>query len=134
MSPRSPRVLLSTKGGQMAEVATADVPVAPIDEMDPIHGGVARRARATLGVTAWGMQVLTLPPNWEDYPNHRPGAVPPDPARARRGPPDRTRRQARVVRRPVVDGARRAAARGVASWPWSCSRQLQPATSRRSSN
>src|SRR5829696_4779333 len=70
MSPRSPRVLLSTKGGQMAEVATADVTVAPIDEMDPIHGGVARRARATLGVTAWGMQVLTLPPNWEDYPNH----------------------------------------------------------------
>ena len=54
----------------MAEVATADVTVAPIDEMDPIHGGVARRARAELGVTAWGMQVLTLPPNWEDYPNH----------------------------------------------------------------
>lgn len=54
----------------MAKVATADVTVAPIDEMDPIHGGVARRARATLGVTAWGMQVLTLPPDWEDYPNH----------------------------------------------------------------
>src|SRR5829696_3009204 len=175
MSPRSPRVLLSTKGGQMAEVATADVPVAPIDEMDPIHGGVARRARATLGVTAWGMQVLTLPPNWEDYPNHNHDTDAFDPGQeevyipisgsatllagdeqfelrpglmARVGPeqyrqirpgrdgvrPDRTRRQARVVRRPVVDGARRAAARGVASWPWSCSRQLQPATSRRSSN
>jgi mannose-6-phosphate isomerase-like protein (cupin superfamily) len=54
----------------MANVETTDVTVAPIDEMDPIHGGVARRARAELGVSAWGMQVLTLPPNWEHYPNH----------------------------------------------------------------
>jgi mannose-6-phosphate isomerase-like protein (cupin superfamily) len=54
----------------MASVATTDVTVATIDEMDPIHGGIARRARAQLGVTAWGMQVLTLPPSWNDYPNH----------------------------------------------------------------
>ena len=27
----------------MAKVATGDVTVAAIDEMDPIHGGVARR-------------------------------------------------------------------------------------------
>ena len=47
-----------------------DVTVASIDEMEPINGGVARRARATLGVTAWGMQVLTLPPNWDGYPVH----------------------------------------------------------------
>ncbi|HKF15348.1 MAG TPA: hypothetical protein VKB13_08990 [Gaiellaceae bacterium] len=47
-----------------------DVTVASIDEMEPINGGVARRARATLGVTAWGMQVLTLPPNWDGYPLH----------------------------------------------------------------
>jgi mannose-6-phosphate isomerase-like protein (cupin superfamily) len=54
----------------MADVATTDVTVAAIDDMEPIHGGVARRARATLGVTAWGMQVLTLPPRWDGYPNH----------------------------------------------------------------
>jgi mannose-6-phosphate isomerase-like protein (cupin superfamily) len=54
----------------MASLATTDVTVAAIGEMDPIHGGIARRARAQLGVTAWGMQVLTLPPNWQDYPNH----------------------------------------------------------------
>jgi hypothetical protein len=54
----------------MASVATADVTLSAIDEMDPIHGGLARRARAQLGVTAWGMQVLTLPPNWQDHPNH----------------------------------------------------------------
>jgi mannose-6-phosphate isomerase-like protein (cupin superfamily) len=54
----------------MADVATTDVTIAAIDDMEPIHGGVARRARATLGITAWGMQVLTLPPRWDGYPNH----------------------------------------------------------------
>src|SRR5262245_50616294 len=48
----------------------ADVTVATIEEMEPIYDGVMRRARATLGVTGWGMQVLTLPPNWDGYPNH----------------------------------------------------------------
>ena len=47
-----------------------DVTVVAIDDMEPIHGGLARRARAELGVTAWGMQVLTLPPNWDAYPLH----------------------------------------------------------------
>lgn len=47
-----------------------DVTVVAIDDMEPIHGGLARRARAELGVTAWGMQVLTLPPNWDGYPLH----------------------------------------------------------------
>ena len=49
----------------------ADVTVASIDEMEPIYEGLARRARATLGVTSWGMQVMTLPANWDGYPNHR---------------------------------------------------------------
>jgi hypothetical protein len=30
-----------------------DVTYAIIDEMEPIHEGLARRARAELGVTAW---------------------------------------------------------------------------------
>ena len=57
-----------------------DVTVAAIDEMEAIHGGLARRARATLGVTAWGMQVFTLPPSWDGYPehNHDAGAFDPD--------------------------------------------------------
>jgi hypothetical protein len=54
----------------MVEVAAKDVTVAAIDDMEPIHGGVVRRARATLGVSAWGMQVLTLPPHWDGYPDH----------------------------------------------------------------
>ena len=57
----------------------ADVTFREIDEMDGIYGGVARRARAELGITSWGMQVLTLPPNWDGYPNHNHGAEAVDP-------------------------------------------------------
>lgn len=63
----------------MANVATTDVTVAAIDAMEPIHGGLARRARATLGVSAWGMQVLTLPPDWDGYPEHNHDATAFDP-------------------------------------------------------
>jgi mannose-6-phosphate isomerase-like protein (cupin superfamily) len=48
----------------------ADVTLAAYDEMEPIYEGIARRARATLGVTAWGMQLITLPPDWDGYPDH----------------------------------------------------------------
>ncbi len=48
-----------------------DVTVLAIDDMEGIYGGLARRARAELGVTAWGMQVLTLPPDWDGYPMHK---------------------------------------------------------------
>jgi hypothetical protein len=51
-------------------VTAKNVTAAAIDDMDPIHGGVVRRARATLGVSSWGMQVLTLPANWDGYPDH----------------------------------------------------------------
>ena len=50
-----------------------DVTVKAIDEMETLFDGVARRARAELGVTAWGMQVMTLPPDWDGYPNHEHG-------------------------------------------------------------
>ncbi|HEY3182920.1 MAG TPA: hypothetical protein VGJ77_08805 [Gaiellaceae bacterium] len=54
--------------------------VRAIDDMESIYGGLARRARAELGVTAWGMQVFTLPPDWGDYPlhNHDAGAFDPN--------------------------------------------------------
>jgi len=56
-----------------------DVTYRPIDEMDPIYDGVARRARAELGVSSFGMQVLSLPPNWDGYPMHHHGAGAVDP-------------------------------------------------------
>jgi len=47
-----------------------DLTVKSIDDMEAIYGGLARRARAELGVTAWGMQLFILPPDWDAYPNH----------------------------------------------------------------
>jgi mannose-6-phosphate isomerase-like protein (cupin superfamily) len=61
---------LDRGAAQTRRLDMPDVTVRDIDQMDGIHGGVARRARAELGVTAWGMQVLTLPANWDGYPEH----------------------------------------------------------------
>lgn len=66
-------------GSAAKEDDMTDVTVAAIEEMEPIHGGLARRARATLGVTAWGMQVFDLPPGWDGYPDHDHGAGAIDP-------------------------------------------------------
>jgi mannose-6-phosphate isomerase-like protein (cupin superfamily) len=57
----------------------ADVTVAAFEDMEAIYDGLARRARASLGVSGWGMQVMTLPPNWEGYPNHSHDATAQDP-------------------------------------------------------
>jgi hypothetical protein len=47
----------------------------PVTQMEPIYGGLARRAQATLGVTSFGMQLFTLPPDWEGCPNHDHGEM-----------------------------------------------------------
>jgi mannose-6-phosphate isomerase-like protein (cupin superfamily) len=48
-----------------------DYSIKRFEEMEPIFGGVFRRARASLGVTSFGMQILEMPPNGGDfYPNH----------------------------------------------------------------
>ena len=41
-----------------------------IGDMQATAGGVMRRARAELGVTAFGMQIEELPPNFDRYPEH----------------------------------------------------------------
>lgn len=46
-----------------------DVTVKRFDELDSYHGQFLYAGKG-LGVTAWGMNVLKLPPNWEGYPNH----------------------------------------------------------------
>ena len=50
-----------------------DLTVASFEEMEPMYEGLARRTRASLNVTAWGMQLFTLPPNWAGYPTHTHG-------------------------------------------------------------
>jgi mannose-6-phosphate isomerase-like protein (cupin superfamily) len=44
--------------------------VKKIDDMEGIYRGAFKRARAELGVESFGMQVIDLPPNYENYPEH----------------------------------------------------------------
>jgi mannose-6-phosphate isomerase-like protein (cupin superfamily) len=39
-------------------------------DMEPIAGGMFRRARASLGATAFGLQVIQLPPGADFHPYH----------------------------------------------------------------
>jgi mannose-6-phosphate isomerase-like protein (cupin superfamily) len=41
-----------------------------IKDMEAGFGGGFVKARAELGVTAFGMQVIQLPPDYTDYPEH----------------------------------------------------------------
>ena len=44
--------------------------VVKIDDIEAIAFGTFRRARAALDVSAFGLQVLDLPPNLDAYPEH----------------------------------------------------------------
>jgi mannose-6-phosphate isomerase-like protein (cupin superfamily) len=48
----------------------SDYTVRRIGEMDAYYLGAMKRARAELGVTSFGLQVLDLPPKLEAYPEH----------------------------------------------------------------
>ena len=48
----------------------ADYTAKRIDEMQAGFGGGFVKARAELGVSAFGMQVIQLPPNFTEYPEH----------------------------------------------------------------
>ena len=41
-----------------------------IKDMEAAFGGGFVKARAELGVSSFGMQVIQMPPNYEDYPLH----------------------------------------------------------------
>ena len=47
---------------KLEDFESADAPDVP--------AGLFRYAGKSLGVQAWGMNVLTLPPGWERYPEH----------------------------------------------------------------
>jgi mannose-6-phosphate isomerase-like protein (cupin superfamily) len=48
----------------------SDITVMRIDEFDTPNGGGFCRARASLGVSAFGMQVEQFPPNFLHHPEH----------------------------------------------------------------
>ena len=41
-----------------------------IDDMEAVYLGAFKRARAELGVESFGLQVIDLPPDFENYPEH----------------------------------------------------------------
>lgn len=48
----------------------AEYAVKKIDEMEAVYLGAFKRVRAELGVEAFGIQVIDLPPDFENYPEH----------------------------------------------------------------
>lgn len=48
----------------------ADYTIKRIDEIEAIFGGSFKRARAALGASAFGLQVIDMPPNADRYPEH----------------------------------------------------------------
>jgi quercetin dioxygenase-like cupin family protein len=48
----------------------ADVTVKRTEEFEAMYGGGLLRARAGLGVTSFGMQIIRMPPNAHRYPEH----------------------------------------------------------------
>jgi mannose-6-phosphate isomerase-like protein (cupin superfamily) len=48
----------------------ADYTAKKIGDMEAAFGGGLKKARAELGVESFGMQVIDLPPDYKDYPEH----------------------------------------------------------------
>jgi uncharacterized cupin superfamily protein len=48
----------------------ADVTVRRTEDFEPTYRGGMLKARAALGVSSFGMQVLRFPPNFDRYPAH----------------------------------------------------------------
>jgi mannose-6-phosphate isomerase-like protein (cupin superfamily) len=49
----------------------ADVTIKRFDDLDSYKGeGRFRYAAKSLGVSSWGMNILHLPPQWSDHPDH----------------------------------------------------------------
>jgi mannose-6-phosphate isomerase-like protein (cupin superfamily) len=47
-----------------------DYAVKRIDEMEAVFGGAFKRARAELGAESFGLGIIDMPPNYENYPEH----------------------------------------------------------------
>jgi len=48
----------------------SDYAVKEIDEMEAVYLGAFKRARAELGLESFGMQIIDMPPEFENYPEH----------------------------------------------------------------
>ena len=48
----------------------SDYTVKRVDEMEASFGGAFKKVRAELGVTSFGVQIIEMPPNIDQYPEH----------------------------------------------------------------
>ena len=48
----------------------SDYTVKRVDEMEASFGGAFKKVRAELGVTSFGVQIIDMPPNIDQYPEH----------------------------------------------------------------
>ena len=48
----------------------SDYEVKQVDEMEAVFRGAFKRARAELGVESFGMQIIDMPAEYGDYPEH----------------------------------------------------------------
>src|SRR3712207_4070771 len=48
----------------------ADYTVKRVEEMEASFGGAFKKVRAELGVTSFGVQIIEMPPNIDQYPEH----------------------------------------------------------------
>jgi len=51
-------------------MAPADYTVARIDDLEGFYNGLFKKARATLGVTAFGLSIVDIPEKSVHYPEH----------------------------------------------------------------
>jgi len=51
-------------------MASGDYTVANIDELEGFYNGLFLKARAALGVTAFGLSIVDIPPGSVHYPEH----------------------------------------------------------------
>lgn len=48
----------------------ADFTVKRVEDFEAVFGGGFKRVRAGLGVTSFGLALIDLPPNYDNYPTH----------------------------------------------------------------
>jgi hypothetical protein len=62
--------VIGPTGAADREAEMSEYAVKKIDEMEAVYLGAFKRARAELGVESFGMGIIDLPPNYENYPEH----------------------------------------------------------------
>jgi mannose-6-phosphate isomerase-like protein (cupin superfamily) len=74
MGPTAIKALRTALDERGLSFNTADVTHAGVDELDPVQGFLEgftfRRVGAELGVTAFGMSIIDMPPKTTAYPEH----------------------------------------------------------------